>query len=94
MKTTVDIADGLLADAKAIASRNNIALREVIEEGLRAIIARERQPKPPFKLREAACGEGGLVAGLAWGEITGVLYQEDFSPGRQYQPPGPLHGCY
>ncbi|MDO8787002.1 MAG: DUF6364 family protein [Sulfuritalea sp.] len=65
MKTTLDINDSLLADAKALAARQQTSLTRLIEEGLQL---RLRTPKiarktikrkiPVFK------GRGGLVAGL------------------------------
>lgn len=65
MKTTLDIDDSLLANAKALAVRQRISLTQLIEEGLqlrlRSSTAIPRVPKrniPVFK------GRGGLVAGL------------------------------
>lgn len=91
MKTTVEIADGLLADAKAIARRKDVTLRELIEDGLRVVVTRERQPKPRFKLRDAAYGKGGLVEGLAWGGIIDVLYEDDPGRGRPRPLQAPAH---
>jgi hypothetical protein len=65
MKTTLDINDSLLADAKALAARQRTSLTRLIEEGLqlrlRSSHAATRASKrkiPVFK------GRGGLVAGL------------------------------
>lgn len=66
MKTTLDINDTLLADAKAAAAQQRTSLTRLIEEGLqlrlraRTSAARAGKPKiPVFK------GRGGLVAGVA-----------------------------
>ena len=65
MKTTLDINDTLLANAKALAARKRTSLTRLIEEGLqlrlrsspRATRAGKRKI-PVFR------GRGGLVAGL------------------------------
>ena len=65
MKTTLDLNDQLLADAKALAAQQRTSLTRVIEEGLqlrlRAKAAATKQRRvhlPVFK------GRGGLVAGV------------------------------
>lgn len=67
MKTTLDLNDALLADAKALAARQRTSLTRLIEEGLqlrlrassRSAEGRTSKPRlPVFK------GRGGLVAGV------------------------------
>lgn len=65
MKTTLDLNDQLLADAKALAAQQRTSLTRLIEEGLqlrlRAKVAGPERVKgrlPVFK------GRGGLVAGI------------------------------
>lgn len=65
MKTTLDINDSLLANAKALAAQQRTSLTRLIEEGLqlrlRSSHAATRVSKrkiPVFK------GRGGVVAGL------------------------------
>jgi len=67
MKTTLDLNDALLADAKALAARQRTSLTRLIEEGLQlrlrssgrsARSGKRRLPLPVFK------GRGGLVAGV------------------------------
>lgn len=65
MKTTLDINDQLLADAKVLAAQQRTSLTRLIEEGLqlrlraRAVSGPSRRPRlPVFK------GRGGLVAGV------------------------------
>ena len=65
MKTTLDLNDQLLADAKALAARQRTSLTRLIEEGLQlrlraqaASSTHRRTRLPVFK------GRGGLVAGV------------------------------
>lgn len=65
MKTTLDINDALLANAKALAARKRTSLTRLIEEGLELrlrsspVAAKGRgRGIPVFK------GRGGLVAGV------------------------------
>lgn len=50
MKTTVEIPDSLLQEAKRYAAERNISFREVVEFGLRRVLA---DKKKPFKLKPA-----------------------------------------
>jgi len=66
MKTTLDLNDQLLADAKALAAQQRTSLTRVIEEGLQLRLrakavgsgTRAKVRLPAFK------GRGGLVAGV------------------------------
>jgi hypothetical protein len=49
MKTTVEIEDKLLKQAKRAAVDRNCTLRELIERGLRRELAAGGQPKPPIQ---------------------------------------------
>jgi len=64
MKTTLDINDQLLADAKALAAQQRTSLTRLIEEGLRLRL-RTQAASPSGKLRLPVFkGRGGLVAGV------------------------------
>ena len=45
MKTTIDIADTLLAEAKALAAEEGTTVRSLVEEGLRLAIARHQEAR-------------------------------------------------
>jgi len=45
MKTTVDIDDALLEEAKRLAARARTTLRALIEEGLRRVVNERRKAK-------------------------------------------------
>ena len=76
MKTTLDIADPLLKEAKAVARKENLTIRELVERGLRLALAEHRNPRH-FKLRDASVSGDGLrpqAAGLSWEQLRGLIY--------------------
>ena len=64
MKTTVDIAEPMLNQAKVIAAREGTTLRALVEEGLQHVIEERRMQATGFKLRDASYGRGGGAAGI------------------------------
>jgi len=77
MKTTVELPDGLLREAKRVAVREKTTLRALIERGLRMAIS--RRPPERFTLRDASFGGDGLVAGRSlrdWETIRDLIYSE------------------
>jgi Bacterial antitoxin of type II TA system, VapB len=77
MKTTVEIPQTLLDEARKLASQEGTTLRALVEEGLRRIIA-ERRHAGAFRLREATFKGTGLQAGLAgvpWERIRDLAYE-------------------
>ena len=76
MKTTVEISDALLEEAKRIASRESSTLRELIEEGLRRSLD-ERKKRKSFRLRRASFRGKGLQAGVSpeWNQLREAVYK-------------------
>lgn len=77
MKTTVEIPDSLLEEARKLASREGTTVRALFEEGLRRIIA-ERKRAGAFRLRKATFKGEGLqphVAGTSWERIRDIAYE-------------------
>jgi hypothetical protein len=77
MKTTLDIADPLLREARKIAARERTTLRALVEQGLRNIIA-ERKTARPFRLRLVTFNGQGLVPELRyadWDKIRDLAYE-------------------
>jgi hypothetical protein len=71
MKTTLEISDPLLREARKIAARDNTTLRALVEQGLRQVVTQKKKDKP-FRLRDASFKGDGLhpdVANLSWQEI-------------------------
>jgi hypothetical protein len=63
MKTTIEISDSLLRDARRIAEREGVTLRAIVERGLRRVVA-ETNAGSPFKLRRASFKGVGLQTDL------------------------------
>lgn len=65
MKTTVDIAESMLREAKLIAAREGTTLRALVEEGLRRVVEDREQQKTGFRLRDGRFhGRGGGAPGV------------------------------
>lgn len=76
MKTTVEIPDTLLEEARKLAARQDTTLRVLIIEGLRRTIA-ERKRTGTFRLRKATFRGTGLqpdVEGAGWERIRDMAY--------------------
>ena len=63
MKTTLDLNDALLREAKAVAAQQSITLTRLIEEGLQLRLRRQKAPSKAARL-PIYKGKGGLVPGL------------------------------
>ncbi len=71
MKTTVEIPDALLAEARRLAVRQRTTVKALVAEGLRRIIG-EQKPAGAFRLRRATFKGDGLqpgAAGAPWERI-------------------------
>ncbi len=78
MKTTVEISDSLLEEARKLAAREGTTLKALIEQGLRTVVAERRQRVGTFRLRKASFKGDGLqpgVAGAAWERIREMAYE-------------------
>ena len=78
MKTTVEIPDSLLDEAKKVAARQDTTLRVLIIEGLRRVLV-ERKRAGAFRLRKATFRGKGLhpdMAGAPWERIREMAYEK------------------
>lgn len=89
MKTTLEIADPLLREAKALAQRERTTLRALVEEGLRQALG-ERTKQKPFRLRDKSFdGGNGLTPRMqargGWSRLREAAYpgffDDDETPG-------------
>ena len=77
MKTTLDIADPLLREARHVAAREGTTLRALVEQGLRQVVA-ERKRKRAFRLKKASFKGNGLrpeLASAGWERIRDLAYE-------------------
>jgi len=77
MKTTIEISDSLLEEARKLAAREGTTVRSLVEQGLRQVVA-ERKRRDAFKLRKASFKGHGLqaqFAGATWEQIREALYE-------------------
>jgi hypothetical protein len=77
MKTTVEIADSLLASARRLAAKEGTSVRALIEEGLRKVVDK-RERRAGFGLRRVTFGGDGLSPDLAhtdWSAIRDRSYE-------------------
>jgi hypothetical protein len=77
MKTTVQIADALLAEAQALAAKERTTLKALVNEGLRKVIDAHKTAKP-FKLKDGSFRGGrGFqpeFENATWAEIRAAAY--------------------
>jgi len=77
MKTTLDISDPLLRDARKIAAREGTTLRALVEQGLRRVIT-DKQRRQAFRLRQVSFGGRGLRPELreaGWERLSTLAYE-------------------
>lgn len=77
MKTTIEISDPLLRQAKRLAAREGTTLRDMVERGLRLVVHDEK-PAPPFRLRRASFKGHGLreeMRGQTWAQLRRLAYE-------------------
>ena len=72
MRTTIHLADELLARAKRAAIDSNRTLTAVIEEALRAALSKKRGA-PETRIDLPTFGEGGLQAGVDLDDSAALL---------------------
>ena len=71
MKTTVEIADSLLAAARRLAAKEGTSVRALIEEGLRRVVDK-RVARGGFTLRRVPFGGDGLSPDLSPGDWESI----------------------
>jgi non-ribosomal peptide synthetase component F len=77
MKTTIEISDPLLRAARTVAAEQGQTLRQVVEAGLRQVVAARQRKQKTFRLRDTSVNGRGLRKGLSyddWGKILDRAY--------------------
>lgn len=77
MKTTIEVSDALMLEAKALAQVHKTTLRALVEEGLEKVLRDLREPKP-YKMRDCSVRGEGLQPGqelLSWAEVRDMIYE-------------------
>ena len=77
MKTTIEIADAILDEARRVATREKTTIRALVERGLRQVV-REHRSRQTFRLKKATFRGKGLhpdVAGAGWERIRAITYE-------------------
>lgn len=77
MKTTLELSDPLLREARELAARERTTLRALVEQGLRRIVD-ERKRSKPFRLRKASFKGKGLqpeFRNASWERVREAIYE-------------------
>ena len=76
MKTTIDIADSILEQARDLAARQGTTLRALVEEGLRGVVEDHRNRRR-FTLRRVTFGGRGMLPEMVdagWDAVRDTAY--------------------
>ena len=76
MKTTLDLTDQLLREAKAVAQREGITVRALVERGLQLALI-ERRARKAFRLKDLSVPGQGLqpsARDLSWEQLRDLAY--------------------
>lgn len=79
VKTTIDISDELLRQAKKLGKETGRPLRSVVEEGLRSVLQANRQ-RPRYRLPDLSFGSEMSPDPLekySWHELRDIIYGDD-----------------
>ena len=77
MKTTVEIPDALLDEARKVATREGTSIKNLIEKGLRHVVSANKPPRE-FRLRKASFKGRGLASdakGTEWEQLRDLAYK-------------------
>ena len=75
-KTTIDLPEELLIEAKTFAAQERTTLRELVEHGLRLVLARKASTER-FQLRDGSVDGDGLTPEFedaGWDAIRDAIY--------------------
>lgn len=73
MRTTIQLEDKLLEEAKAFAAESGRSLAAVIEDALYQMLSRRRRPVPKQRVKLKVHGRGGLQPGVDLDNTAAML---------------------
>lgn len=79
MKTTIELSDGLLEEAKQLAAQRGTTLRAVLEDGLRHELECAQQRDTGFRLRDGSFHGSGMnpeFARQGWDSVRDAIYRD------------------
>jgi hypothetical protein len=77
VKTTVELADGLLSRAKRLARERGVPLRALLEEGLRHVLEQGTHKGRRFVLPDRSVGrvtDPNPLESLSWQDLRDEIY--------------------
>lgn len=78
MKTTIQLPDSLLDEARRVARREHTTLKVLVEQGLRRVLAERKASHGAFHLRKVTFKGRGLnpqLAAASWERIRELSYE-------------------
>jgi len=72
VKVTVEIADAVLQEARNLAAARQTTLRQIVEEGLRAVTGTRQMRR--FRLRDGSFGGNGTSVSH-WSDVRQAIYE-------------------
>jgi len=78
VKTTIDIADALMAEVKAAAAQDGRTVRSLVEEGLRKLLAERAETPRVRTLRDATFTGTGMnpeFVNAPWETFAELVYE-------------------
>ena len=73
MRTTINLPDELILQAKKAALESKTTLTEIIANALREALAKRREKKPKHDFKIKASGRGGLLPGVDLDDTSALL---------------------
>jgi hypothetical protein len=75
VKTTVELPDALLRAVKRYTAARGMTMREVLETGLRHVLAAERAASESFRLKRCTFKGRGLAHEESWADLRAKMYE-------------------
>ncbi len=78
MKTTIDIAEPLLVEAREVSRRDGVTLRSLVEEGLRGVLEKRTAERTEYLPKVITYGGSGTCEGVDledWRSVRELIYE-------------------